>query len=203
MTTNPCTCRDRFPEWAIEQYEHYEDCPSQSAPPRAPAPPPPGRGPAPVWNAPVDYTNNDLGAGAGGFAPRLVLDVTPPEIAQNAILAGSNLAIAQELRPDAWDENANVRQYAAAAVRVRKDRVRGWERQDGSAVTDRNGEQVKSVECTLVHNNPAFNGMAVEIASGGAAITKAMEAVPDGVTVNIVRLPDVGRMRQYRIMQAL
>lgn len=169
--------------------------PPPAAPPAASAAPAPGR-------QPRDFSNNELGGGEG-FAPRIVLDVTPPDIAQRAILAGSNLAIEQTLRPDAYDENALVKQWAACAIRVRKDRTRGWTRKDGSAVLDKNGEQIFSSECTLIHRDPEHNGMEVEIASGGNALVKAMLAVPDGMTVNVVRLPDVGRMMQYRIVEAL
>lgn len=219
MTTQQqCACAVEAAKYGVAnfnltEYQPYDWCtrtcylhqpPTAAAPPSAPPGAPQGAPPAGQGTAgqPQDFTNNELG-NTGGFAPRLVLNITPPHIAANAILAGSNLCLEQPVEPNDWDENGNVKSYASIAVRVRKDRVRAWTRQDNSPVVGKDGEQVFSVECTLVHRAPELNDFEVEIASGGAAIVKAMAAVPDGMVVNVVRLPDVGRMRQYRIVQAL
>lgn len=220
--TETCSyCETRFADWNPVDYQHYPECPTLDAlPPPPPPPPTTGEGngyehlnsPAAADDSrtqgaqapqqPKDFTNNEL-AETGGFPPRIVLDVSSPNLIEKALLAGSNLAITQPIREHQYDENGGVKAYASQAIRVRKDAIRMWERQDGSPVKDRNDNQIFSVECTLIHNDADFNGMKVEIASGGAAIVQAMRQVPNGITVNIVRLPDVGRMMQYRIMEAL
>lgn len=205
----PCTCREKFPDFNLDDYAPYDDCAKtcalwtagSSAPP-PPPPPPPAAPPQAGGRQPRDYTNNELGG--GDFVLKAELDVTPPDMAQNALLAGSNLAIQQPIRESRWHKETGALQaISSAALRLRKDSNRAWTDKDGKPVLDRKGEQLYSTMCTIIHTDPTYNGMEVEVSTGGNAIVKAMLAVPDGMTVNVVRLPNVGNMLQYRIMEAI
>ena len=138
------------------------------------------------------YTNNGLAT--GNFPPKLTFSIAPPDLIVSIRLNGSNNAINTTLIPAEYDTENQATKYEAPAARFRLDAKDEAQGHDGPFPV---------FHVTLINQDAAFNGKAMDISTGGANLIGPLATMPIGQTFDVVRTPNTtgGRANWYEIYQ--
>ena len=138
------------------------------------------------------YTNNGLAT--GNFPPKLTFSIAPPDLIVSIRLDGSNNAINTTLIPAEYDVENNPTKYEVPAARFRLDAKDEAQGHDGPFPV---------FHVTLINQDAAFNGKAMDISTGGANLVGPLATMPIGQTFDVVRTPNTtgGRANWYEIYQ--
>ena len=139
-----------------------------------------------------NYTNNGLAT--GNFPPKLTFSIAPPDLIVSIRLDGSNNAINTTLIPAEYDTENQATKYEAPAARFRLDAKDEAQGHDGPFPV---------FHVTLINQDAAFNGKAMDISTGGANLVGPLATMPLGQTFDVVRTPNTtgGRANWYEIYQ--